>query len=909
MQAKAQLEAQIAAAPIAAASPGLPELKDIDPQETSEWLEAWDELLADPKRAAFIINALRESAHQRGLPMPVAFNTPYVNTIAPGEQVPYPGDREMERRIKTIIRWNAMAMVLHQNKYDPGIGGHIATYASVATLMEVGFNNFFRGSIKTEGGDQPGDFVYFQGHASPGIYSRAFLEGRLSLDHLKNFRHELRDKPGLSSYPHPWLMPDFWKFPTVSMGLASLNSIYHARFMRYLENRGLIPVTDRKVWVFLGDGEMDEPESMGSITLPPREKLDNLIFVINCNLQRLDGPVRGNGKVVNEFEAAFRGAGWNVLKVLWGSTWDELFARDKSGLLLKRMEECVDGEFQTFKAKDGKFVREKFFGKYPELLELVKDMSDKELEGLRRGGHDSLKVYNAYKRAYEHKGQPTVILAKTVKGYGLGPSGGEGRNLAHQSKKVSEEDLVNFTKRFNLPMDEESAKHAEFFIPKPDSPEVIYVQNKLKGLGGSVPARTVTAERLQTPPLEFFKESLQGSGDREVSTTMAFVRILTALLKEPNVGKRIVPIVPDEARTFGMESLFRAVGIYASQGQLYEPHDTDNFLFYKEAKEGQILEEGITEAGSMASFTAAGTAYTNFGMHMIPFYIYYSMFGFQRTGDFAWAFGDSRGRGFLLGATAGRTTLNGEGLQHQDGHSHVLASTIPTCAAYDPAYAYEIAVVIEEGMRRMYHNNEDVFYYLTLQNENYPQPAMPEGAREGILKGLHKVSTGKGIAQAQLFGSGSILNEALKAQKILEEQFQIITDVWSVTSYNELRRNALYVERYNRLHPDQMAQRPYINQVMDATEGPIIAATDYMKIVPDQLAPWLGNRLVSLGTDGFGRSESREYLRRFFEMDAQAIAAATLSKLAREGKITVEKALKGFAALDINPEVADPATV
>ena len=904
MQAKAQLEAQIAAAPVAAVAPA-----DLDPQETSEWLEAWDEILADPKRAAFIINALRENAFKQGISLPTQFNTPYLNSIAPDEQVSYPGDREMERRIKTIIRWNAMAMVLHQNKHDAGIGGHIATYASVATLMEVGFNNFFRGSIQTAAGEQPGDFVYFQGHASPGIYSRAFLEGRLSLDHLKNFRHELRDKPGLSSYPHPWLMPDFWKFPTVSMGLASLNSIYHARFMRYLENRGLIPATDRKVWVFLGDGEMDEPESMGSITLPPREKLDNLIFVINCNLQRLDGPVRGNGKIVNEFEAAFRGAGWNVLKVLWGGAWDELFARDKSGLLLKRMEECVDGEYQTFKAKDGKFVREKFFGKYPELLELVKDYSDRDLEGLRRGGHDALKVYNAYKQAYEHKGQPTVILAKTVKGYGLGASGGEGRNLAHQSKKVSEEDLVKFTKRFNLPISEEAAQNAEFFIPAPDSPEVIYVQSKLKSLGGSVPVRKVPAERLQTPPLEFFKESLQGSGDREVSTTMAFVRILTALLKEPNVGKRIVPIVPDEARTFGMESLFRSVGIYAAQGQLYEPHDTDNFLFYKEIKEGQILEEGITEAGSMCSFTAAGTAYTNFGMHMIPFYIYYSMFGFQRTGDFAWAFADSRGRGFLLGATAGRTTLNGEGLQHQDGHSHVLASTIPTCAAYDPAYAYEIAVIVEDGMRRMYHDNEDVFYYLTLQNENYAQPAMPEGAREGILKGLHKVSAGQGIAQAQLFGSGSILGEALKAQTILETQFQIITDVWSVTSYNELRRNALSIERHNRLHPDQTAQRPYINQVMDATEGPIIAASDYMKLVPDQLAPWLGNRLVSLGTDGFGRSESREYLRRFYEMDANAIAAATLSKLAREGKITVEKALKGFAALGINPDVADPATV
>ncbi len=900
MQAKAKLEAQLDG------DVQLPShTADIDPQETAEWLEAWDQILNEenPQRAAHLLNALEERARAAGLTLPTQFNTPYRNTIRVEDELPYPGDLETERHIKSIIRWNAMAMVVQQNKKDPGIGGHIATYASMATLMEVGFNHFFRGSI----GEEPGDLIYFQGHGSPGIYSRAFIEGRLTQKQLENFRHELRGEPGLSSYPHPWLMPDFWRFPTVSMGLASLNAIYQARFMRYLENRGLIAATDRKVWAYLGDGEMDEPESMGSITLASREKLDNLIFVINCNLQRLDGPVRGNGKIIQELEAAFRGAGWNVIKVLWGRTWDPLFAKDRTGILLRRMEECVDGEYQSFRAKDGKFLREKFFGKYPELAELVADMSDEELWQLRRGGHDSIKVYNAYRRAFDHQGQPTVILAKTIKGYGLGPSGGEGRNLAHQSKKLDDVDLLNFTDRFDLPISDEDAKEAKFYLPPPDSPEIIYMQDRRKALGGPYPVRESMTEKIETPPLEFFKEQLAGSEGREVSSTMAFVRILTNLLKEKNVGKRIVPIIPDEARTFGMESLFRQVGIYASQGQLYEPHDADMFLYYKESKDGQILEEGITEAGSMCSFTAAGTAYSNYRVDMIPFYIFYSMFGFQRIGDFVWAFADSRGKGFLCGATAGRTTLMGEGLQHQDGHSIVLASTVPTCAAYDPAFAYEVAVIIQDGMRRMYQEGEDLFYYLTLYNENYVQPPMPEGVQEGIIKGIYKLKDAGGKPKAHLFGSGPMVNEALRAQQILAEQYKVNVDVWSVTSYNELRRNALRAERWNRLHPADEEQKPYIAQLMEKTEGPIVASTDYMKMVPDQLAPWLGGRLVSLGTDGFGRSDNRQYLRKHFEINAESIVAATLSRLARDGKFNPKKAAQAITDLGLNPEGIDPA--
>ena len=878
--------------------------RDANPQETAEWLEALDQIIDETgtQRASFVLERLLNRAAEFGVTATAGVNTPYINTIPVDQEVPYPGDRKIERQIKSLVRWNAMAMVVRANKHDNGIGGHISTYASLATLAEVGHHHFFHGSY----GNQPGDFVYFQGHASPGPYARAFMEGRLSEEHLNNFRHELRDHPGLSSYPHPWLMPDFWQFPTVSMGLGPINAIYQARFMRYLENRGIVPETNRHIWAFLGDGETDEPESLGALTLASREKLDNLIFVVNCNLQRLDGPVRGNGHIIQELEAAFRGAGWNVIKVLWGDSWDDLFARDKSGLLLKRMHECVDGEYQSFKAKGGAYVRREFFGKYPELLQLVEHMSDEEIGRLRRGGHDPKKVYNAYKRAMEHKGQPTVILAKTIKGYGLGEAG-EGRNVTHQQKKLNEEEMEYVRKRFDVPVPESFVKGPSFFRPADDSPEIRYMRERSAAMGGPVPARHVAKITIQAPALESFAESLHGSAGREVSTTMAYVRVLLGLLKDPELGKYIVPIVPDEARTFGMESMFRQFGIYASQGQLYKPVDSDMFLFYKEAKNGQILEEGITEAGSMSSFTAAGTAYANYGVPMIPFFTYYSMFGFQRIGDLIWAFADSRGKGFLMGGTAGRTTLSGEGLQHQDGHSLVLASTVPTCHSYDPAYAYEIAVIVQDGIRRMYQEMEDRFYYLTVYNENYPQPAMPEGTHEGILKGLYRFHAADGgKAQIQLFGSGPIVNEALRAQKILADQYSIHADVWSVTSYNELRREALDVERWNRLHPAEPERRPYILQALEGVEGSIVASTDYMKVVPDQLAPWLQGRLVSLGTDGFGRSESREYLRKFFENGAEAIAAAALSRLAREGKFDAQRATAAIRELGIDPERRDP---
>ena len=879
---------------------------DLDPVETSEWLEAIDEVIdqGGPDRARFLLDHLMKRMESFGFTVPTRLNTPYLNTIPKEEEVPYPGDRFLERRIKSIIRWNALAMVVRANKYDNGIGGHISTFASLATLLEVGFNHFFRGKI----GSEPGDFVYFQGHASPGVYSRAYLEGRLSDEHLKNFRHELREHPGLSSYPHPWLMPDFWQFPTVSMGLGPINSIYHARFLRYMENRRMIPATNRKIWAFVGDGESDEPETLGALTLASRERLDNLIWVVNCNLQRLDGPVRGNGSIIRELEAAFRGAGWNVIKVLWGSEWDDLFARDASGMLLKRMSECVDGEYQNFKAHGGSYSREHFFGKYPELLDLVSHMSDEEIAHLKRGGHDPVKVYNAYLRATQHTGQPTVILAKTIKGYGLGEAG-EGRNITHQQKKLNEQEMLYFRSRFDIPISDEHVNTIGFYQPEPNSPEVRYVKERREALGGFVPAREVKPIQIQAPPIDQFKDSLVGSAGREVSTTMAFVTVLRNLLKDPAIGKFVVPIIPDEARTFGMESLFRQYGIYASAGQLYTPVDSDNFLFYKEAKDGQILEEGITEAGSMASFTAAGTAYANYGVPMIPFFTYYSMFGFQRVGDLVWAFADSRGKGFLMGGTAGRTTLAGEGLQHQDGHSHVLASTIPTCITYDPAYAYEIAVIIQDGIRRMYELGEDHFYYLTIGNENYAQPPMPEGVTEGILRGLYRFAAspnGK-PAVAQLFGSGSILNEALQAQQTLANDYGVATDVWSVTSYNELRRDALDCERWNRLHPTEAPKTPYVVSALDGAKGPIIAATDYMKIVSDQIAPWLNGRVVSLGCDGFGRSENREHLRRFFEVDAASIVAATLSRLARDGKFDATRAAEAMKKLGVNTESADPS--
>jgi pyruvate dehydrogenase E1 component len=857
-----------------------------------------------PDRARYLLEQLAAHARNSGAEMPIHLNTPYVNTIRVEDEVAYPGDRAMERRIKSLIRWNAMAMVVRQNKYDAGIGGHISTYASLATLLEVAFNHFFRAKY----GDEPGDLIYFQGHASPGVYARAFLEGRLTEEHLKNFRHELRDTPGLSSYPHPWLMPDFWRFPTVSMGLGPINAIYQARFMRYLENRGMIAPTPRKVWAFLGDGEMDEPESMGSLTLASREKLDNLLFVINCNLQRLDGPVRGNGKMIQELEAAFRGAGWNVIKLIWGGDWDELLRRDTTGLLEKRMCEVVDGEFQSYISKDGAFIRKNFFGRYPELLDLVSHLSDEQLYKLQRGGHDPKKVFNAYKAAMETTGQPTLILAHTIKGYGLGEAG-EGRNISHQQKKLNEQEMLHFRSRFEIPIPEEAVHNASFWRPPADSPEIGYMHERRRQLGGYVPSRVPANEGLVAPPVEYFKESLEGSGGREVSSTMAFVRVLTLLMKHPELGKHVVPIIPDEARTFGMESLFRQFGIYASQGQLYKPHDAEMFLYYKESKDGQILEEGITEAGSMASFSAAGTAGVNYGKEMIPFFIYYSMFGFQRVGDMIWAFGDSRGKGFLCGGTAGRTTLAGEGLQHQDGHSIVLASTVPTCAAYDPAYSYEIAIIVRDGIRRMYQEHEDRFYYLTLYNENYAMPAIPEGLDpEDVIKGIYRfraAENGKGAVQ--LFGSGPILNEALRAQQILAEKYSIAADVWSVTSYNELRREALAVERWNRLHPDQPERTPHIVQALSGAEGPIVAATDYMKVVADQVAPWLPGRMETLGTDGFGRSENREHLRRHFEVNAESIAAAALSRLARDGKYDAGKAAAAFAELGLDTETSDPA--
>ncbi len=877
---------------------------ETDFEEVAEWIEAFDQLVDEEgtSRAANLVEALSRRAQEAGIHLPVRLNTPFVNTIPAQEEEPYPGDRQLERRIKSLVRWNAMAMVHRQNKKDAGIGGHISTYSSLATLLEVGFNHFFHATY----GDQPGDFIYFQGHASPGVYARAFLEGRITEQHLQNFRHELRDRPGLSSYPHPWLMPDFWQFPTVSMGISPINAIYQARFMRYLENRDIIVETPRKIWAFVGDGETDEPESMGSLTLASREKLDNLIFVVNCNLQRLDGPVRGNGNIINELEAAFRGAGWNVIKVIWGEDWDHLIARDKSGLLLKRMEEDVDGERQNFIVKGGAYIRKAFFGKYPELLKLVADMSDDALARLRLGGHDPLKIFNAYKRAVEYKGGPTVILARTVKGYGLGSA--EARNATHQEKKLSDETLAVFRARVDIPIPEQAAHDGAPYLPPEDSPEIAYLKERRRELGGYMPSRKVPVLDFEPPPLEYFSEPLAGSKGRAVSTTMGFVNILRHLLKHPKIGRLIVPIIPDEARTFGMESIIRQVGIYASQGQLYRPHDQDMLLYYREEKDGQILEEGITEAGSMGSFTAAGTAYSNYQVPMIPFFSYYSMFGFQRVGDLIWAFADARGKGFLLGGTAGRTTLAGEGLQHQDGHSLVLSSTVPTCASYDPAFVYEMAVIIQDGMRRMYQQGEDLFYYITMYNEGYAMPPIPENCDEGILRGLYKYqAAASGKASVQLFGSGPILNEALRAQGILAQKFGVQADVWSVTSYNQLRREALATERWNRLHVSEPEKRPYILTALEGAEGPIIAATDYMKVVPDQLAPWLPGRLVTLGTDGFGRSDNREFLRRHFEVNAESIAAAALSRLAREGNFKVSRAQKAFEELGVNAEKMDPA--
>ncbi len=885
-----------------------PDLENIEKIETQEWLDSLYDVLSrrGPDRVRDLLRKLEDFAYEQGVAMPFTANTPYINTIPTERQPPYPGSREIERRIKSIIRWNAMAMVVRANKHSPGVGGHISTYASAATLWEVGFNHFFR----ARHGDDSGDQVYFQGHASPGVYSRAFLEGRLTQENLENFRRELQPGGGLSSYPHPWLMPDFWQFPTVSMGLGPIMAIYQARFNRYLADRGLKDTSHCKVWSFVGDGETDEPETLGAITLASREKLDNLIFVINCNLQRLDGPVRGNGKIVQELEAAFRGAGWNVIKVVWGGDWDPLLARDHDGILVKRMSELVDGESQKYSVESGAYTRERFFGKYPELLKMVEHLSDEELRKLRRGGHDPEKVYTAYKAAVEHKGAPTVILAQTVKGYGLGEAG-EGRNITHQQKKLNEDELREFRTRFGIPIKDEDVADAPFYKPPDDSPEMKYLHERRKALGGYLPDRSRKAPPITAPDPALFEEFHDGTEGREVSTTMAFVRVLTKLLRDPGIGKLVVPIVPDEARTFGMEALFRQFGIYSHVGQLYEPVDAKSLLFYKEATDGQILEEGITEAGSMASFIAAGTAYATHGVNMIPFFIYYSMFGFQRIGDLIWAAGDLRCHGFLLGGTAGRTTLNGEGLQHQDGHTHLHALAVPNVVAYDPAYAYEVAVIVEEGIKRMYVDQEDVFYYMTLHNENYAQPAMPKGAREGILKGMYLFRPSamqKPRLHVNLLGSGAILNEAVKAQAILEEQYGVAADVWSVTSYKQLYRDALLCERQNLLHPGAKPRVPYVEQCLAGRNGVFVATSDYVKALPDCISRWVPGRLMALGTDGFGRSESRQALRDFFEVDARYVTLAALVGLLREGKVEATVVKKAVKELGLNPDKLNPYT-
>ncbi|MBU2491730.1 MAG: pyruvate dehydrogenase (acetyl-transferring), homodimeric type [Bacteroidetes bacterium] len=879
----------------------------IDEIELREWLESLEYVLQEggPERVKALLHELDSYAHESGVELPFTANTPYINTIPKEKQPSFPGGREIERRIKSIIRWNAMAMVVRANKEETGIGGHISTYASAATLYEIAFNHFFRGKDENFGGDQ----IYFQGHAAPGIYARAFLEGRISKEKLENFRRELKPGGGLSSYPHPWLMPEFWEFPTVSMGLGPIMAIYQARFNRYLEDRGLKKDTGSKVWAFLGDGETDEPEALGAISLAVREKLDNLVFVINCNLQRLDGPVRGNGNVIQELEASFRGAGWNVIKVIWGGDWDPLFEQDKNGLLVRRMNENIDGESQKYIVEGGEYIRDHFFGKYPELQDLVKTYSDEQLEKMKRGGHDPEKVYAAYKAAVEHKGAPTVILARTVKGYGLGEAG-EGKNITHQQKKLNEEELKHFRTRFGIPISDDEVSQAPFYRPAEDSQEIRYLKQKRKELGGYVPKRVVKNQPIQTPSEELFEEFYKGTDDREVSTTMVFVRILTKLLKDKEVGKLVVPIVPDEARTFGMEALFRQIGIYAHSGQLYEPVDRDSLLYYKEAKNGQILEEGITEAGSMSSFIAAGTAYATHGINTIPFFIYYSMFGFQRIGDFAWAAGDMRCKGFLVGGTAGRTTLAGEGLQHQDGQSHLLSYPIPNLVAYDPAFAYELAVIIRDGIYRMYEKQEDVFYYITVMNENYIQPEMPKGKniKEGILKGMYKFSESKkkSNAKAHLLGSGTILNECIKAAEILEDKYKVSTDVWSVTSYKQLRLDAMDATRYNILNPGKKEKTPYIQEITKDEKGVFVAASDYVQILADSISKFLPGPLTTLGTYGFGRSEGRKSLRDFFEVDAKHIVFATLYALSKDGKIKSDVLKKAQKELGINPDKLNP---
>ena len=873
--------------------------------EMSEWLESLDYVLAHrtPAQVIKLLQQLQTHAAEAGVGTPFSVNTPYINTISRDQQPPYPGSREIERRIKSIVRWNAMAMVVRAN-HDSNLGGHISTYASSATLYEVGYNHFFRAPSN----GHPGDQIYFQGHASPGIYARAFLEGRLSEHQLKNFRRELQEGGGLSSYPHPWLMPDFWQFPTVSMGLGPILSIYQARFNRYLENRGLKPADDSKVWAFLGDGECDEPESLGALTLAAREQLNNLIWVVNCNLQRLDGPVRGNGKIIQELEAVFRGAGWNVVKVIWGDDWDPLLEQDADGSLAQRMNEVVDGQYQKYSVSDGSYIRHDFFGTDPKLVAMVEQYSDEQLQKMRRGGHDPEKVYAAYQQAIAHQSAPTVILAKTIKGYGMGEAG-EGKNITHQQKKLNEDEIRLFRTRFGIPISDDEVAETPFYRPPDDSPEMQYIRQRRESLGGYVPQRQVMAPPLVMPPETLWEEFKKSSGKREFATTMAFVAVMRKLMQDKQLGKLVVPIVPDESRTFGMEPLFRQFGIYSSLGQLYEPVDKDVITYYKEAKDGQILEEGITEAGSMSSFIAAGSAYATHGINTIPFFIYYSMFGMQRIGDLVWLAGDMRVKGFMVGGTAGRTTLNGEGLQHEDGHSHLLAYPVPNLEAYDPAFGYEIAVIIREGIRRMYVEQEDVFYYLTVENDIYAMPEMLDGVEEGILKGLYKFKPAakkRAPLKAHLFGSGAIINSALKAQSILEEKYQVSADVWSITSYKALHRDALDAERWNRLHPGEKPRLSYIEQCLAKERGVYVMASDYVKALPESIARWFPNPPVSLGTDGFGRSETREALRDHFEVDYRFIALGALSALAGEGQIENDAVVQAMKDLDIDPAKPNP---
>ena len=883
--------------------------KDIDPEETREWLEALESLLEieGVDRAHFILEQLIAKARKSGAYLPYSANTAYLNTIPPSREERSPGDPGIEWRIRSLVRWNAMAMVVQANRKNSELGGHIASFGSSATLYDVGFNHFFRAPTEKQGGD----LLFVQGHSAPGIYARAYLTGRVTEEQMINFRQEV-DGKGLSSYPHPWLMPDYWQFPTVSMGLGPLMAIYQARFMRYLENRGLQKPSDRKVWAFMGDGEMDEPESMGAIDLAAREGLDNLIFVINCNLQRLDGPVRGNSKIIQELEGAFRGAGWNVIKVIWGSYWDPLIARDTTGLLYKRMEECVDGEYQAYKANDGAFVREHFFGKYPELKAMVANLSDEDIWRLNRGGHDPHKVYAAYAAAVKYKGQPTVILAKTVKGYGMGEAG-EGQNITHQQKKMGEESLKQFRDRFNLPISDDKIADAPFYRPPADSPEIQYMIERRKQLGGFFFGNFRKPPPLTIPPVSVQNKLLEGTGDREISTTMAFVRILTALLRDKNIGKFVVPIVPDEARTFGMEGMFRQLGIYSSEGQRYEPVDKDQVMYYREDKAGQILEEGINEAGAFSSWMAAATSYSNNDRIMIPFYIFYSMFGLQRIGDLAWAAGDMQARGFLLGGTAGRTTLNGEGLQHEDGHSHILSSVIPNCVSYDPTYAYELAVIIDDGLRRMMQEQENVFYYITVMNENYAHPGLPQGAEAGILKGMYLLKEGNPgkKSRVQLLGSGTILREVIAAAELLEQDFGVAADIWSATSFTELRREGMECDRWNLLHPAEKSRMSYVESCLKDRVGPVVAATDYMKAFADQIRPFVPrNRTYRvLGTDGFGRSDTRAKLREFFEVNRHFVAVAALKALADQREIEASAVADAIRKYGINPDKPSPVTV